>query len=396
VAENLSGRPVLDGLRVQKVVFSTGQMAFTIVEPDGHVHEAADRYLKTFTVGTARTYAYMLVDHLRWLRREGLTIETVSAAHLSRYMAALGAKFRGPYGTPWRAGKKPYSQSALVTAASCLKGFYVHLGSRGTRRDLATELNQTRLPTKLDRRRKFLGHTVTGVSGNPLSPSRNVRRHPKLPPQHARETLVAAALTARDRMAITWLADGGFRVGELCGLHLVDLHLRANAVCGQCKSRHVHICHRELNPNGSRVKTKVDWTLSDGVVIGGAIRRVSPAMVHSYFEYMTTEYPPDADHGMLFVQLQGSQSGGPWAASALRGMLARTSHRAGIGLVKPHAFRHQFATDVLSAAGGNALIARDAGGWASASTVEEIYGHVDVDDPVFSGALERVWRENER
>ncbi len=392
----MSGRPVLGGLRVQKVTFSSGHMTFTIVDADGHVHEDADRYLKTFTAGTARTYAYMLVDHLRWLSREGLTTEAISTAHLSRYMAALGAKFRGPYGAPWRAGKKPYSQGALVTAASCLKGFYVHLGSRGIRRDLAAELNQTRLPSKSDRRRKFLGHAVTAVSGNPLSPSRNARRHPKLPPQEAREKLVAAALTARDRMAITWLADGGFRVGELCGLYLVDLHLRVNAECGQCRSRHVHICHRETNLNGSRVKTKVDWKVSDGVVIGGAIRRVSPAMVHSYFDYMTTEYPSGAEHGMLLVQLNGPHSGAPWAASALRGMLARTSERAGIGLVKPHAFRHQFATNVLSAAGGNALIARDAGGWASASTVEEIYGHVDIDDPVFSRALENVWRESER
>jgi hypothetical protein len=48
---------------------------------------------------------------------------------------------------------------------------------------------------------------------------------------------------------------------------------------------------------------------------------------------------------------------------------------------------------VLDATGGNALIARDAGGWASATTVEQVYGHADVHDPVFGAALARVWDE---
>jgi hypothetical protein len=34
---------------------------------------------------------------------------------------------------------------------------------------------------------------------------------------------------------------------------------------------------------------------------------------------------------------------------------------------------------------------REAGGWASAATVEQVYGHVDVHDPVFTAALEEVW-----
>ncbi|MFF5212261.1 tyrosine-type recombinase/integrase [Streptosporangium sp. NPDC000396] len=56
------------------------------------------------------------------------------------------------------------------------------------------------------------------------------------------------------------------------------------------------------------------------------------------------------------------------------------------GRVHPHAFRHGFATDVLDASGGNSLIARDAGGWASAATVEQVYGHVDIHNPAFTGS----------
>jgi integrase len=74
-------------------------------------------------------------------------------------------------------------------------------------------------------------------------------------------------------------------------------------------------------------------------------------------------------------------------------MLARAGRRAGLGIVKPHAFRHSFTSAVLDAAGGNLLIARDAGGWASAATVDEVYGHVDVHDPAFDAALRTVWGE---
>jgi integrase len=106
-------------------------------------------------------------------------------------------------------------------------------------------------------------------------------------------------------------------------------------------------------------------------------------MIHSYFEYMTAEYPRQPGHQMLLVQLHGERAGQPWAPGR---MLARAGKRAGIGVVKPHAFRHSFASAVLDAGGGNLLIARDAGGWASAATVDEVYGHADLRDPAFGAA----------
>jgi integrase len=74
-------------------------------------------------------------------------------------------------------------------------------------------------------------------------------------------------------------------------------------------------------------------------------------------------------------------------------MLRRAGARAGLGRIRPHGFRHVFATAVLDASGGNLVIARDAGGWASATVVDETYGHADLHDPVFDAALRRVWGE---
>ena len=75
-------RLVIGDFRVQAVERGGGRgRSFTIVWPDGAVHEAADRFLRGYEgSGTQRTYAYLLLDHLRWLEREALAPETVDAA----------------------------------------------------------------------------------------------------------------------------------------------------------------------------------------------------------------------------------------------------------------------------------------------------------------------------
>jgi integrase len=391
----MAGKIVVGDLRVQEIRRGDGRRSWTIVWPDGAVHVEADRFLLRHEgSGTQRTYAYLLVDHLRWLERECLAFEALRLRDLEQYMGLVGAEVRMPLGEPWRVGKRPYGRSALSTAAACLKGFYLYQASVGVNDELGRMLDRTRLPSRADRRRSFFGH-VRGVAPvNPLAPAGSYRRHPKMLPDGARDRLLGEVRSARDRLVVTWLADGGLRIGELCGLHLADLHLREGAACGQCRSPHVHVCHRPGNLNGALAKTKHPWRVDHGTVTGGLIKRVSPAMIHAYFDYLTGEYPRDGvAHGMLLVALRGRGVGRPWAPVAARRMLARAGRRAGLGPVKPHAFRHSFTTAVLDASGGNLLIARDAGGWASAVTVDEIYGHVDVHDPAFDAALRSVWGE---
>src|SRR6266540_3994824 len=211
---------VVGDLRVQPLARSGGRRSFTIVWPEGAIHEQADRFLQAYEgSGTQRTYAYLLLDHLRWFEREALACESARLRDLERYMAAASedaARRRPP--TAARDG---------------------HHGPRSPGSDLA------------------------GCPGE------------------------------------------GLRIGELCGLHLADLPLRESAACGQCRSPHAHVCHREGNANRAAAKTKHPWRVEDGVVCGGLVKRVSPAMVHTYFEYMTSEYPSQAGHGMLLVQLHG-------------------------------------------------------------------------------------------
>jgi hypothetical protein len=150
-----------------------------------------------------------LVDHLRWLERDCLTLDTVRLRDLERYMGILGAEVRMPLGEPWRVGKRPYGPAALSITASCMKGFYLHQAAQGVNPELGKSLSQTRLPSRLDRRRSFLGHTTTSQPANPLAPQGPRRRHPKILPDGARGKLLEAVYSARDRLVVTWLGDSG-------------------------------------------------------------------------------------------------------------------------------------------------------------------------------------------
>jgi hypothetical protein len=180
---------VVGGLRVQPVVRAGGGRSYTILWPDATVHEEADGFLRGFEgSGTQKTYAYFLVDHLRWREREGLATETVTLRHLQQYMGAAGAKVPMPFGQPWRTPpKRPYGDNALEVAAACLKGFYLHRCAFGINPGLRAELEQHRLPAKADRDRSLLGHVMASVEVNPLNRRRRGtrRRNPKMLPDDA-------------------------------------------------------------------------------------------------------------------------------------------------------------------------------------------------------------------
>ena len=125
-----------------------GRRSWTIVWPEGTEHREADRFLRQHDgSGTQRTYAYLLVDHLRWLERECLTLDAVTLRDLERYMGIVGAEVRMPLGEPWRVGKRPYGPAALSITAACLKGFYLHqAAARRQRRAGQGVSTSTRLP----------------------------------------------------------------------------------------------------------------------------------------------------------------------------------------------------------------------------------------------------------
>jgi len=382
-------------LRVQAVHHPDGRRSYLVHDvAAGTFHRRADRFLAPFAEGTQRTYAHHLVDHLRWLAASGRTEEKIELADLRRYMALCGAEHAGPLGLPWR--RQPLGDASLRVRAACVKGYYIDLLTReDMNRPLRADLSQRRFATSYDRNRSALGHLTTSVPSNPLSRGAPPKRHPRLLPDGAREAMLAAVRNARDRMIVTWLSDSGMRIGELCGLSFCDLHLRKNHECGERTGPHVHIVRRH-NPNSASAKTARRARIVDGVITGGTVRRVSPAMVDTYNEYVADEYlgvRAVAHTDLVFVHLAGPTAGQPLTTHGARQMVERVGRRAGLGRIKPHAFRHTWATALTEATGGNTKAVADEGGWASSQTVEETYAHL-AGDPTLEAALSAIWGED--
>lgn len=385
---------VLGDLRVQHVDHADGRRCYLVLDvAAGRVHGRADRYLAGLGEGTQRTYAYHLVDHLRWLRATGLCEDRVSIEDLARYMALCGAHHAGPLGIPWRA--TPLSPSALEVRAACLKGYYLDVTDReNVNPVLRSAFSVRRLPTGRDRDRSMLGHVATSMPSNPLSCGAAPRRHPRMLPPGAADALLGAVRTARDRMIVTWLRDSGMRIGELCGLSFCDLHLRRDHPCGERSGPHAHLVKR-INPNRAAAKRGFPATVMDGIITGGIVRRASPAMVDSYHEYLAEDYHRVralADSDLVLVQLAGQRVGAGLSTHGARQMIDRAGRRAGLGRVRPHTFRHTWATALTEATGGNTKAVADEGGWTSSRTVEETYAHL-AGDPTLQAALEHIWTE---
>lgn len=382
-------------LCVQEVRHYDGRRSYLVRDDaTGAFHARADRFLASFAEGTQRTYAYHLVDHLRWLASAGLTEDAIGIADLRRFLALCGAEHSGPLGLPWR--EKPLGDAALAVRASCIKGYYLDLTTReGVNGALHADLSAKRLANGRDRNRSVLGHLMTSVPSNPLARAAPPRRHPRLLPDGTREAMLDAVRTARDRMIVTWLSDSGMRIGELCGLSFCDLHLRRDHPCGERKGPHIHVVRRN-NPNRASAKTARPARLLDGIITGGTVRRASPAMVDTYNEYLADEYyrvRAAAGTDLILVHIVGATAGQPLTTHGARQMLDRAGRRAGLGRVRPHAFRHTWATALTVATGGNTKAVADEGGWSSSQTVEETYAHL-AGDPTLEAALAEIWAGN--
>jgi len=194
-------------LRVQLVNHRDGRRSHVVLDfISGSVHSHADKFLSSFGEGTQRTYAFHLVDHLRWLVANGYHEDSITMQDLLRYLALCGAHHYGPLGRPWRAS--PLGESAQAVRATCLKSYYLDLTTReNVNAELRAALSMRRLPNSRDRDTSILRHLVTSLSANPLSHGTAPRKLPRTLPDGTREAMLDAVRTARDRMIVTWLSD---------------------------------------------------------------------------------------------------------------------------------------------------------------------------------------------
>ncbi|WP_244872750.1 MULTISPECIES: tyrosine-type recombinase/integrase [unclassified Mycolicibacterium] len=371
----VGGADLLEGgFTVRRIGHAGGRQSYWIFTPSGELHRPSLDVLTRFGPSTQETYAYSLVDHLNWLHVNRKPTTAVTLDDLRRYMNGLTGAADGVYGVPWRAPKqKPLGAAAAANVATIVKVYYLALAANGQASGELVAGFETAPRTS-----KHKGSRQ--VTSNPLAPRKSARR-----PRFLADAVVASLFepsvltTARDLMIVTWLHDGGMRVGGMCGLRFCDLHLSDNHPCGQRADPHIHIVGRDDNPNRARAKAYASAGLSvDGYVLDGVIRAVSPAMISTFYGYLLDEYHPIAhlvDHEQVLVHVQGSSPGRALSTSAVRKMLRRSCERAGLNArITPHAFRHRAAAALYAATDFNAEMVAQEFGWSSPSMVTELYG----------------------
>ena len=236
---------------VRKVCHRDGALSYWIFTPGAEVHRPSLNVLKRYGTSSQQTYAYSLVDHLNWAHANGKTPDTLTLEDLQRYMHGITGEAGGVYGIAWRdPDQKPLGTSAASNVATIVKAYYLSLSaSEKVNPDLVAALTSSGAVGRPARSRR-------AVEANPLAPKRSARR-PRFLPDEVVEALFQQDVltTSRDVMIVTWLHDGGLRVGGLCGLRFCDLHLIRHHPCGQRADPHIHIVGRDDNPNGARAKS---------------------------------------------------------------------------------------------------------------------------------------------
>lgn len=366
----------LDRYTVRRVRHRNGRESWWIFGPDGELHRPSLAVLTMHGTSTQQTYAYSLADHLNWLYANNRDEATITFDDLRRYMNGVTGQVDGVYGAVWRRPKQApvLGCSAAGNVATVVKAYYLSLQvSKNVRPDLVEALTAVRA----GRGRNKDGRVT---ESNPIAP-RNGSRRPRFLPNEVVQALFEPGVltTARDVMIVTWLHDGGIRVGGLCGLRFPDLHLITHHPCGQRADPHIHIVGRDDNPNRARAKAYERAAPSkDGYSVDGVIRAVGDDMISTFYAYLLDEFRPVqhlVDHEQILIHPTGRTAGAPLHTGGVRKMLGRACRRAGLNsTVLPHSLRHKAASDLYAESDFNAELVAQEFGWSSPSMVTEVYG----------------------
>ena len=365
----------LNRFTVRKVPHGDGRCSYWVFTPSGELHIPSVEVLKKYGSSSQQTYAYSLVDHLNWASRNLKTPTTVTFEDLQRYMKVISGQATGVFGVAWRReNQRDIGPSAACNVAAIVKAYYVAALRDGSNPKLVEELTNSTVAARKGRSRE-------PQQANPLAPKKAPRR-PRYLPNHVVQGLFEPGVltTARDVMIVTWLHDGGLRIGGLCGLRFQDLHLVRHHPCGQRADPHIHVVGRDDNPNGARAKSYggAPTESKDGFVIDGVIRAVSPDMISTFYAYLLDEYHPVQhliDHEQILIHGDGVTPGAALTTAGVRKMLRRACKRAGSeSYVTPHAFRHKAAADLYAASDFNAELVAQEFGWSNPAMVSDLYG----------------------
>jgi integrase/recombinase XerD len=334
---------------------------------------------------TIKTYCSRLLWFYRFLAQQQLQIEEVTATHLTEFVIWLQYPGRiYPHKDPATASQ-PLSASSINLITQQVADLYRFLVRRGlvaqspvmylavskgkwaierdllahTRRRLHTQRMEIRVKEPV-RRPATISEQDFQLFVNTISSARSPQADPS---------------GFRDRLICLMLKEGGFRLGELLGMHLSDLDFGKQGV---------HVRFRVDNENAARAKAGYG---RDRFV------HLPPSLLGLLDLYLTEVWiaaSPRTDHLWIVLNPHARNRAGQHTrglaltAAAVESMFQHTSRRSGIRL-HPHQLRHSHATDLVRSylSAGQPVdwkFIQERLGHASVVTTMETYIHLESED----------------
>lgn len=362
----------MSNVRATAVLRPDGTTGVTVVGADGRVIEDIDTFVNIFmraegaSPNTLRSYCNHLALLFRWLglRRldwENLDFDAFCIFALDLQDGTLPALRRvGEY----RASRPRSATTARATIAAVYSFLtYWRFEGRGPtdprlRRDDFSPSRNTY---------GFLAHLnspAVDLNGS-KKPGRPLKiRGPKakkLKIVHFDDDfarLAGAANSARDRLLVSALYDGGLRISQALGLRHEDIDI------ARCR---VQIVRRLDNANGALSKQKEEFWVS-----------LPPRFFKHYADSLTEEQLAlGIDSDYVFVNLREKDRGRAMQYANAFQVIKTLGRRAGVELT-PHTLRHTHGTALAKDGWSAPLIAKRLG--QSSASSADVYIHLAADD----------------
>lgn len=354
-------------LRTEKAISpTTGEVTWMLVDEETYRPHPEAREFSLYLRGagrspqTQRAYIPRIGRFLNWCTERGTDWKTAGLGDVTRF------KFHVEQ-APTRQGQLPTGKTvnAVLTAVCEFLRFCAVQGH--VAHEVAARLSEPRFltspPSGFD----------PGEGGQHLMIKARVLKAPEI--EKAPATLTAAqvahvleaARTARDRLLLTVLVEGGLRIGEALGLRREDMHLLPDSTHLGCRTRgaHLHVRPRQDNENGARAKA-------------GRHRMVplTQTAVHRYRDHLAEreQIAEAADCDYVFVNLVGGAVGRPVTYSNAKQVIERIGKRCGLP-ARPHMMRHTAATQWIRSGVAPDVVQTLLGHASSASTAVYVHAH---------------------
>jgi integrase/recombinase XerD len=299
---------------------------------------------------TIKAYCSRLHWYYRFLAQQNLNVREVRAADLTEFVIWLCNPYRDDDKMTVIHQPSPISASSVNLILQAVGALYRFLVRRGTLE--TSPVRYVDVPRgKWLRERDLLAHTRRGPQAQLTQRMELKLKEPKRLPATISEQDFQTFLQSihmgkepqtdpcgfRDRLLCLMLKEGGFRLGEVLGMHMEDLDFGEGGV---------HVRFRPHNENAARAKA--GYGRDRFVHLPPAVM----GLLDLYITEVWVEADPHTDHLWIILKKDArnrdgiSTCGAALSIAAVESMFEHYSRKSGIAL-HPHMLRHTHATALV-------------------------------------------------